>query len=204
MTTYIFAIIASYALGCVTTGYYLVRAITGDDLRTLASGAAGSRNAGRRLGVWGFIVTFCGDAGKGSLVVWLAGRLGPEPWLPLVLLLGTVAGHIWPLQLRWRGGKGFATFAGGMLLFDPYLLLTATAVAVVLWILLRSTVIAGLAALALSPALLAGRHLLQQLPLPSVKLFLYTLLTTLILYAHRQNIRSFIEQRRTATQTENR
>jgi glycerol-3-phosphate acyltransferase PlsY len=65
------AIIITYLLGCFNTGYYLVRMMTGQDIRTLASGGTGSRNVGRLLGTRGFFLTLIGDAGKGMAAVWL-------------------------------------------------------------------------------------------------------------------------------------
>jgi len=64
--------LAAYALGCLTTGYYLVRRRTGQDLRILGSGSIGARNVSRLLGWRGFLVTVLGDFGKGALAVWAA------------------------------------------------------------------------------------------------------------------------------------
>jgi len=57
-------VLASYVLGCISTGYYLVRFRTGHDIRTLHSGSTGARNVGRVLGRTGFIVTLAGDLAK--------------------------------------------------------------------------------------------------------------------------------------------
>lgn len=180
---------ASYLLGCFTTGYYLVRFLTGEDIRAVASGNAGSRNAGRLLGARGFVLTFIGDAGKGSLVVWLAWYMGGGQLLATAALLAVTAGHIWPLQLGFRGGKGFATLAGGMLLLYPQLLVLGLVLCALIYPLLRRTTITGLAALACTPLLLAMARLWEKMPLPIPELILYCLLVLLVLYAHRSNIR---------------
>src|SRR4051812_29963598 len=111
-------VFTAYAVGCCNTGYYLVRVLHGEDIRSLYSGSTGARNVGRVLGRGGFLVTFIGDAAKGAFMVWLAKafHLNPAfvPWLiPLV-----VSGHIWPVQLGLSGGKGLATALGGMLALD--------------------------------------------------------------------------------------
>ena len=62
--------LAAYGLGCLTTGYYLVRLRTGQDIRGLGSGSVGARNVGRILGKSGFFITLAGDSGKGALAVW--------------------------------------------------------------------------------------------------------------------------------------
>lgn len=179
----------SYLLGCFTTGYYLVRFCTGEDIRAVASGNAGSRNAGRLLGARGFVLTFIGDAGKGGLAVWLAWYLGGGQLLATAALLAVTAGHIWPLQLGFRGGKGFATLAGGLLLLYPQLLVLGLALCALLYPLLRRTTITGLAALACTPLLLVMARLWEKMPLPIPELILYCLLVLLVLYAHRTNIR---------------
>jgi len=178
----------SYLLGCFTTGYYLVRLLTGQDIRTISSGNVGSRNVGRLLGVKGFVLTFVGDAGKGLLAVWLARHADPAPWLGGAALLAVAAGHIWPLQLRFRGGKGFATFAGGMVLLKPQLLLSGLALCVVFYPFLRRTTKTGLAALAYSPLFLALEHIRGGAALLSPENGIYCLLVLLLLYAHRSNI----------------
>ncbi len=60
-------VLGSYVLGCFTTGYYLVRWRTGQDLRGLGSGSVGAKNAGRVLGAMGFLLTLTGDLAKGAL-----------------------------------------------------------------------------------------------------------------------------------------
>jgi len=189
MSPSLFVIPVSYLLGCFTTGYYLVRFFTGEDIRAVASGNAGSRNAGRLLGTRGFVLTFIGDAGKGSLAVWLAWYLGGGQLLATAALLAVTAGHIWPLQLGFRGGKGFATLAGGLLLLYPQLLVLGLALCALLYPLLRRTTMTGLAALACTPLLLVMACLWEKMPLPIPELTLYCLLVLLVLYAHRTNIR---------------
>jgi glycerol-3-phosphate acyltransferase PlsY len=188
MSTTLLIVPISYLLGCFTTGYYLVRLASGQDVRNLSSGNPGSRNVGRLLGARGFILTFIGDAGKGVLAVYLAGRLGGGQLLATAALVAVTAGHIWPLQLRLRGGKGFATFAGGMLLLYPLLLLYGLALCALLYPLLRRTTVTGLAALSFTPLLLAIMELSRGGPLQLPELALYSLLVLLVLYAHRTNI----------------
>jgi len=188
----------SYLLGCFTTGYYLVRLLTGEDIRAVSSGNVGSRNVGRRLGTKGFVLTFIGDAGKGLLAVYLARHLGGGQLLATAALTAATAGHIWPLQLRFRGGEGFATFGGGLLLLYPQLMLLGLVLCAPLYLLLRHTTITGLAALTCTPLLLAAMRLWKGTPLPAADFTLYCLLVLLVLYGHRDNIRQAL--RKTAAQ----
>src|ERR1051326_4572526 len=115
--------VGAYLLGCFATGYYLVRLRTGQDIRELGSGNVGATNVGRALGTRGFVLTFLGDAAKGALAVSLA-RLLPGPlWLADVAMIAVVAGHIWPIPLRGRGGKGGATTLGALAVLDVSLTL---------------------------------------------------------------------------------
>jgi glycerol-3-phosphate acyltransferase PlsY len=188
MLSTLLVIFLSYLLGCFTTGYYLVRLATGQDIRTLASGNVGSRNVGRILGAKGFILTFIGDAGKGLLAVYLVQRMGGGQLLATAALIAVTAGHVWPVQMRFRGGKGFATYAGGMLILYPLVLLLGLALCGLLYPLLRRTTLTGLAALAVTPLLLVIIQLRGEVPLALPELILYSLLVLQVLYAHRTNI----------------
>jgi acyl phosphate:glycerol-3-phosphate acyltransferase len=182
-------IVAAYLLGCCNTGYYLVRLSIGRDIRTMASGGTGSRNVGRALGARGFLCTFIGDAGKGALAIWLARQPDSADWLAMAALLAAVAGHIWPVQLGFRGGKGFATLAGGLALLAPALLLTGFGLSLVLLALVRRTTKAGLLALCCTPAIMAIWRMRGGVALLSADFILYLLLVALVLFGHRDNIR---------------
>jgi glycerol-3-phosphate acyltransferase PlsY len=111
---------AAYLIGAVPTGYLLVRLSSGRDVRTLGSGNIGATNvlrtSGRALGV----VTLLLDVGKGALAVWLADRLlaGSLFWMTCAAL-AVMAGHAFPVFLRFRGGKAVASYAGAFLYLMP-------------------------------------------------------------------------------------
>ncbi len=189
MTHATLAITIAYVLGCFNTGYYLVRIMTGQDIRTLASGGTGSRNVGRLLGAKGFVVTLIGDAGKGMVALWLARSLALDHWQLFVVLVVVTAGHIWPAQLGFRGGKGFATLAGGVILLEPVLFLAGLLLSLVFLSFVRRTTKAGLLALACSPVIMAIERSCHGQPWFSPELIIYCLLVVMVLYAHRSNIR---------------
>jgi len=183
------AIIIAYLLGCFNTGYYLVRMMTGQDIRTQTSGGTGSRNVGRLLGAKGFVLTLIGDAGKGMAAIWLGQYLALDHGPLLVVLLAVTAGHIWPAQLGFRGGKGFATLAGGLMLLAPSLLLAGFLLSLAFLLIVRRTTKAGLLALACSPVIMALERSRNGQPWLSPELGIYCLLVVTVLYAHRSNIR---------------
>lgn len=120
--------LGAYLLGCFTTGYYLVRTIKDQDIRTVGSGSVGARNVSRVLGRTGFFVTTLGDALKGALAVWAVRHFIADDRVALLALLAVVAGHVWPVQLRFGGGKGVATSLGALWIYDWHLVLVYVAV----------------------------------------------------------------------------
>ncbi|MEY2410378.1 MAG: acyl phosphate:glycerol-3-phosphate acyltransferase, partial [Verrucomicrobiota bacterium] len=144
-------IVTSYFLGCFTAGYYWTRWRTGQDIRALGSGNVGARNVGRLLGPWGFLITFLLDFAKGVLAV--AGatyfKLSPESLVATVVAVA--AGHNWPAQLHFRGGKGIAVSLGALLAYDPFIVLCLVAVFLPLFALLRTFTLSGMLAFAVAP-----------------------------------------------------
>jgi glycerol-3-phosphate acyltransferase PlsY len=126
-----FAFIAaiSYLLGSIPFGYLLVRVFRGQDVRRSGSGNIGATNVARSSPALG-VLTLLLDAGKGLLAVYLAVRILQRAWrvqsderLYLAMCLAVffaIVGHVFPVWLRFRGGKGVATAVGGFLLLAPH------------------------------------------------------------------------------------
>jgi glycerol-3-phosphate acyltransferase PlsY len=183
--------LAAYLVGCFTSGYYLVRYWTGLDIRAIGSGSVGARNVGRVLGRPGFFLTAIGDFAKGALVVWGAHVFTHDDCLVAVSLLAVVVGHLWPLQLRFQGGKGMATSLGGLCLFDFRLAAAFAVLFVAGCLLLRRTLVPSLAALACLPfvaAFLGHDSNFLSVGYDPVKAISLWLLASVVLLAHRSNI----------------
>jgi len=177
-------LLGAYFLGCFTTGYYLVRFLTGGDIRESGSGSVGARNVSRVLGKTGFTLTLLVDFAKGALTVQLARYFTTEDYLVILAMMAVVAGHVWPIQLRFHGGKGMATSLGSLLVYSPELAMLFLLVFLCLFALFRKTVLPGLIALASVP-------LLEPLitPAPSkAKVVLLAVWAGLVLIAHRKNL----------------
>lgn len=100
-----------YLLGSIPFGLLLTWFSGGGDIRSIGSGNIGATNV-LRTGKKGIAAaTLLLDAGKGALAVWLAGRYGGE-YAPLVAAAGAFAGHVHPVWLKFKGGKGVATLLG--------------------------------------------------------------------------------------------
>jgi glycerol-3-phosphate acyltransferase PlsY len=175
-------ILTGYALGCFASGYYLVRWRTGGDVRDLGSGSVGARNVGRILGRTGFLFTLLLDFFKGTLAVWLAAtvRMKSEPLM--LTMLAVTAGHIWPAQLGFRGGKGVATSLGALLMYDYTIALIFAGLFAAAFGLIRNFVLAGMLAFAITPFVLFA------LGFPLTSVFGVSALAVLILISHRRNV----------------
>jgi acyl phosphate:glycerol-3-phosphate acyltransferase len=172
----------SYLLGCIATGFYLVRIRTGKDVREMGSGNIGARNVGRVLGSHGFWITLVGDAAKGVLAVWMALHFTGDHHVATLALLAAVIGHVWPIQLKFRGGKGIATSLGALALCNFHLALVFVGLFALVYLLLRRTTLAGLLAFAFLP--LANLFLNHD----SMGVVLVSILAGLVLLAHRKNL----------------
>lgn len=185
--------LAAYLVGCLTTGYYLVRAWTGQDLRELGSGNVGARNAGRLLGWPAFLATLLGDFAKGALAVWAVRHWTTDDRLPALAMLAVVAGHLWPVQLRFRGGKGIATSLGALLIYDRHLAAGFAILFACAFPFWRKAVLPGLLAFACLP--LVSTYLGHD-PAKAVEV---SILAGLVLVAHRKNLiqefHHFLERR---------
>lgn len=141
----------SYAVGAINGAYYYVRLRTGHDIRAIGSGTAGARNAGRVLGKAAFVIIFSWDALKGAGAVGLARIAEVSPIVVGLATIAVVAGHIWPPQLRFRGGKGLATAFGALLALGFPIIIGGALLLVPAFALTRQVTKAVLLALALTP-----------------------------------------------------
>ncbi len=158
------------------------------DIRGQGSGNIGATNVTRRAGVVAGILTLLLDAGKGTLAVWLAGHFtgGNIRWMMLAALLA-IAGHIFPVWLGFRGGRGVATGVGVFLVISWKAVLVAMIVwilAVVFW---RYISLASISAAATLPLLI---YLLYAPPLapPLAVSFGSLVAMAMVIIRHRDNI----------------
>ncbi|MGA9569548.1 MAG: glycerol-3-phosphate 1-O-acyltransferase PlsY [Candidatus Acidiferrales bacterium] len=121
----------AYLLGSIPFGMLIVKALGGPDIRAIGSGNIGAANVARNAGKFAGILTLLLDAGKGYAAVWLAGYFthGNMRWM-MIAAVCAVIGHIFPIWLGFKGGKGVAT---GLGVFLP-ICWQAVAAAVVLWL----------------------------------------------------------------------
>ncbi len=128
---YLIAIILGYGLGCSNMAWYLSRWKKAD-LRSGGSGNLGASNVTVLLGWKAGVLTAVHDIGKSALAVILVRWLFPEAeYAPAAAGIASVLGHIFPFYLKFRGGKGFASYFGMTLALNWKLALILAAVAIV-------------------------------------------------------------------------
>jgi acyl phosphate:glycerol-3-phosphate acyltransferase len=170
-----------YLLGSIPFGLLLTRAAGLGDIRSIGSGNIGATNV-LRTGHKGLAAaTLLLDAAKGGIAVLLARWLGPPDQItPLIAGVAAFAGHVWPIWLGFRGGKGVATFLGSLLAMVPMLGVIFAG----LWlIMLAAGRMSSLAALLATLATLAIAWVYGTTTLVAVGL-----MSLLIFWRHRENI----------------
>lgn len=175
----LFALCVGYLLGSIPFGLLLTHLSGRGDLRAIGSGNIGATNV-LRTGSKGLAAaTLLLDAGKGAAAVIIAQMLWPEGAFHAAA--GAMIGHLYPLWLKFRGGKGVATLLGVIApLYWPAALVYAL-VWIALLLLLRISSVAGMAAAASAPATaaLAG----QQALIP-----IFLAFAILVIWKHRENL----------------
>lgn len=169
-----------YILGSIPFGLIFTRLAGLGDVRAIGSGNIGATNV-LRTGRKGLAAaTLLGDALKGTVAVLVGLQFGLEP--ALAAGLGAFLGHLFPVWLGFKGGKGVATFLGVLLALSPVGLLAFAAIWLGLAFGLRYSSLAALAASAATPVILWA------LGQPGVA-WLFLLLAALLWWKHAPNIR---------------
>jgi glycerol-3-phosphate acyltransferase PlsY len=178
-------LLAAYLIGAVPFGFLLVKWTTGADVRAAGSGNIGATNVLRTTGRAAGLATLLLDIGKGYLAVWLAERFTHgSPWWTSAAALSVMAGHAYPVFLRFRGGKAVASFVGAFLRLTPLALIAVLAVflAVVVW-----TRYISMGSVVGAATLPVWVWLTSQPPWPVVAASI--LAAAFIIYRHSSNIR---------------
>ena len=183
---YSVAFAAAYVLGSIPVGLLLTRLFGHGDIRAIGSGNIGATNVLRTGNKPLAAFTLALDGGKGAAAVLVGAIYGPD--LALAAGAGAVIGHVAPVWLLFRGGKGVATSLGVLLALDWRLGLIACAVWLAIAALFRYSSLASLVALVSAPGfayLLAGRQLAE----------LAALLAVIVVLKHSGNIRRLVAGR---------
>jgi glycerol-3-phosphate acyltransferase PlsY len=178
-------ILCSYLLGSVPFGYLIFYFSEGKDIRTMGSGNIGATNVLRSKGKWAGLATLALDILKGALPI-IYGRIHfDQPWIVLLGGLAVLLGHVFPVFLKFRGGKGVGSLVGVFLVFYyPALLVFLLVFFVTLW-LTRYVSLGSL----LGTVVLFFCILFTQVVEAAMVVFLMLLL---VMFRHRANIQRLL------------
>lgn len=181
-------VIIAYLIGSIPFGYLIVRAKGGGDVRDTGSGGTGATNVSRRAGKAAGVVTLILDALKGAIAVIIAQLIlkgDDTTWLPAAAAIAVIVGHVFPVWLRFRGGKGVATGVGVFLMLAPLAVLFAGVIFVTVVALTKYVSLGSILAAATVP-LFVWLFVLEVDLRPVLAASITGAL--LILFAHRGNI----------------
>jgi len=196
MPDIVFLIVISYLIGSIPTAIIAGKILKNIDIREHGSGNAGATNVFRVLGWKAGLVVLLIDMFKGFAPVWWLApqQSGPELQALYQILIGlaAVAGHIWTLFARFRGGKGVGTAAGVFLALQPLPVLGALVIFILIvaktkYVSLGSTISATL----LPVLMLLNRYVLGRY-VPNLIIVVGVMLAVLIIIMHRENIKRLI------------
>lgn len=193
MLTLLLIAATSYLLGSIPFGYLLVRFFRGEDVRQSGSGNIGATNVSRKSPLLG-VLTLVLDAAKGTTAVALsyvlADHAGPPTYAqPALAALFAVLGHMFPVWLKFRGGKGVATGLGSFVVIAPKAALIAAGIFIVVVAIFRYVSLGSIIAVAFFPLLVYGMRGYGNAPMA---LTLIAATSLLIIAKHHENIRRLL------------
>lgn len=184
--------VLAYVLGSIPFGLLIVKATGGGDIRQAGSGNIGAANVMRNAGAVAGAVALLLDAGKGYLAVWLAERYAHANarWM-MAAALAAVVGHIFPVWLGFKGGKGVATTLGVFVPICLYAVLAAAGSWILIVLLWRYSSLGSIFAISTLPIWLYFFYAPGHAP-PDYMLATTIFISFLVLWKHRENMRRLI------------
>ena len=182
--TGLLALVIAYLIGAVPFGYLLVRFTTGKDVRSSGSGNIGATNVLRTTGRAAGVATLLLDIAKGYFAVFLAAKMTDDDplWMSLAAL-AVMAGHAFPVFLKFQGGKAVASFIGAFLYLTP---LPLAAVLMLFVITVAATTAISAGSILMAGMFPLGVWLILHPPAPV--LIASLIAGAFIVYRHKSNI----------------
>jgi acyl phosphate:glycerol-3-phosphate acyltransferase len=188
MKSLLIAAAISYLLGTIPFGYLLVRVFRGQDVRQTGSGNIGATNVSRTSPLLG-VLTLALDGMKGLVAVVLTRTLFPgHSFLLGAAAVMAIVGHMFPLWLKFRGGKGVATGLGSFAPLVPKTVLVTVGIFVAIFLIFRYVSLASLLTVAIFPGLIWVLEPDKRVPLAGFA----ALSSLLIVTRHQENIRRLV------------
>ncbi|HPV14884.1 MAG TPA: glycerol-3-phosphate 1-O-acyltransferase PlsY [Candidatus Cloacimonadota bacterium] len=181
----------AYLIGSIPFGWLMGKLFFGQDIRQSGSGNIGATNALRRFGTKAGVIVLLLDLGKGLLVMGLARKyLMPQSLEYTLAAAFVILGHIYPIWLNFKGGKGVATAAGAFIMIAPLPLVIAL-LAFIITVFISRYVSLGSLIAALTLLISMGVYHFCK-PMHYSMLILVALLVGLVVYKHKENIKRLV------------
>ena len=184
-------LITAYILGSIPFGYLIVRARAGADIRETGSGGTGATNVSRRAGKGAGVLTLILDALKGAAAILVATLILAEySWTITGAAVLVIIGHMFPVWLGFRGGKGVATGVGVFLVLAPFAVVAAGVIFLAIVFLTRYVSLGSITAAATIPLFVWLQHgLISSVDNLWPTMCAAVIGAALIVFAHRGNMR---------------
>ncbi|NMB45523.1 MAG: glycerol-3-phosphate 1-O-acyltransferase PlsY [Firmicutes bacterium] len=181
----VLAILASYLIGSIPFGLIIGKIWANLDVREFGSGNIGTSNVLRTVGPAAAIVVFALDVGKGAVAVYLGSLAGAE-FTKIMAGVAAIAGHNWPIYLKFKGGKGIATSLGAVISLTPAIALILLGLWIIMVGITRYISLASLAAAVLFPIFLIISRASTTYILAGIVISVFAI------YRHRTNIQRLL------------
>jgi len=196
-------ILVAYLLGGIPFGLIVSRIFGIRDIRSFGSGNIGATNVWRVAGVKAAIWVYIGDIGKGVAAVTIARyfvthfdtAFFPEDTFLVICALSAVLGHMFPLYLRFRGGKGVNTALGAIIMLLPLETLVGFIIFIIVVATSRFISLGSIVGVVSLFVIVATEKYLMARDIAPIYVYLAGILVVLIVISHRHNIRRLISGR---------
>ncbi len=185
---FIIIAICAYLIGSIPTGYLIVKAKTGQDIRTVGSGSTGATNVKRVLGKKWFFTVMILDAIKGALPVFLAQIISMDKFgvAPVVAAIAVIIGHSKPIFLGFKGGKSVASGVGTIIALNWIAGIIIAITWGIITYITKYVSVGSIIALVVSP------FIMHYLGAPIAYVIYCALGAIYIVYLHRENIKRLL------------
>ncbi len=187
-TAQLLSFAVSYLVGAVPFGLIFTKYFSNVDVRTIGSGNIGATNVLRASGKKAAILTLLADGLKGFLPVLIVQLLFNDDLTTALTGTAAILGHIFPVYLKFKGGKGVATSFGVVLAVAPWIGLTCVIIWLLAAFLWRYSSLSALMAFASYPIITFSTSFGSRKPLAALSLFIFGMMY----YRHRENIKRII------------
>ena len=185
----ILVIFISYLLGSIPTGFLIGKYLKNLDLRTIGSGSTGATNVLRNVGKLPALFVFIIDVSKGLIAVKIAQYYTNQEFLLVIAGISTIAGHIWPIWLKGKGGKAVATGLGMFLAFSWKVGLASLGIFIIVLAKTKFVSLSSISAAVLLPFLMF--FYLDNFIHPYF--FISLIVALIVIWKHRTNIKRLLK-----------